>query len=221
MKGLFITLEGPDGAGKTSQLSGIAQILEEQGYNVRTTREPGGTKLGTAIRSLLLNPDHDNMAEKTEVLLYAADRAQHVQELILPALTKGEVVVCDRYTDSTLAYQGFGRNLDLEFLKQVNSIATGGLLPDLTLILDLPAEQGLNRIIKGRLKGAGVDRMEGQALKFHQNVRAGYLAIATKEAERCRVIDASEDIEQVSKAVAEAVLEFLKSRNGNSLGEAK
>ncbi|MDA8213320.1 MAG: dTMP kinase [Clostridia bacterium] len=219
MKGLLITLEGPDGAGKTSQLQNIAEILVEQGYTVITTREPGGTSVGTAIRNLLLNPEHGKMTDKAEVLLYAADRAQHVQELILPALSRGDAVVCDRYIDSTLAYQGYGRNLDLEFLERVNSIATGGLKPDLTLILDVPSEVGLGRIINGRLNGAGVDRIEGQALEFHQRVRAGYLAIAAKEPERCRIIDASGQIEQVRQAVALAVKDFLQVRVGTVWGK--
>lgn len=219
MRGLLITLEGPDGAGKTSQINNIAQILLEQGYSVITTREPGGTVLGAAIRSLLLNPEHGKMTDQAEVLLYAADRAQHVQELILPALSRGDAVVCDRYIDSTLAYQGYGRKLDLEFLEKVNSIATGGLKPDLTLILDVPSEVGLGRIINGRQKGAGVDRIEGQALEFHQRVRAGYLDIAVKEPDRCRIIEASGEIEQVSQAVALAVKDFLKTRVGTVWGK--
>ncbi|MFZ3172476.1 MAG: dTMP kinase [Carboxydocellales bacterium] len=209
MKGLLITLEGPDGAGKSSQIYKLANFFKEQGYPVVTTREPGGTFLGTAIRKLLLDPEHDKMTEKAEVLLYAADRAQHVQEIILPALARGEVVVCDRYIDSTLAYQGYGRKLDIDFLERVNSIATGGLMPDLTIILDVPAQVGLARIITGREKGAGIDRIEGQALEFHQSVRAGYLAIAAQQPNRCRVIDATQSFELVGQEVVGAVQKYL------------
>ncbi|MHB8984219.1 MAG: dTMP kinase [Carboxydocellales bacterium] len=209
MKGLLITLEGPDGAGKTSQIHNLANYFKEQDYPVVTTREPGGTFLGSAIRKLLLNPEHGQMTEKAEVLLYAADRAQHVQEIILPALARGEVVICDRYIDSTLAYQGYGRKLDIDFLESVNSIATGGLIPDLTLILDVPAQVGLARIITGREQGAGIDRIEGQALEFHQSVRAGYLAIAAQQPNRCRVIDATQSIELVGQEVVGAVQKYL------------
>lgn len=209
MKGLLITVEGPDGAGKSTQIRQLANILGALGSRVVTTREPGGTLLGTAIRKILLGSEHGSMVEKAEVLLYAADRAQHVAEIILPALQRGEVVLCDRFIDSTVAYQGYGRGIGLEFLEQINTIAAGGLKPDLTLIFDVPVEVGLARIIAGRDGTAGTDRMESLDLEFHRRVRTGYLEIAAREPGRCRVIDAGGSVEQVGAAAAREVKDFL------------
>ncbi|PIK91656.1 thymidylate kinase [Synechococcus sp. 65AY6Li] len=178
---MFITLEGGEGVGKTTQQALLAERLQREGYACVSTREPGGTALGEALRELLLHGDP--LTPLAELFLYAADRAEHVQKCILPALAAGQVVVCDRFTDSTLAYQGYGRGLDLQQVRQLNHLATGGLQPHLTLWLDLPPEVGLART-------GLADRLEQERLEFHRRVHQGFQALAAAEPQRIVRIDA-------------------------------
>jgi dTMP kinase len=178
---VFITLEGGEGVGKTTQQALLAQQLGQAGYPCLCTREPGGTALGRALREILLHGDP--LTPLAELFLYAADRAEHVQKCILPALAAGQVVVCDRFTDSTLAYQGYGRGLDLEKIRQLNHLATGGLQPHLTLWLDLPPEVGLAR-------SGLADRLEQERLEFHRRVHQGFQTLAAAEPQRIVRIDA-------------------------------
>lgn len=179
--GVFITLEGGEGVGKTTQQALLVERLRQEGYACLCTREPGGTALGKTLRELLLHGDP--LSPLAELLLYAADRAEHVSKVIAPALAAGQVVVCDRFTDSTLAYQGYGRGLDLEKIRQLNHLATGGLQPHLTLWLDLPPEVGLARA-KAR------DRLEQERLEFHRRVYQGFQALAAAEPQRIVRVDA-------------------------------
>lgn len=208
MKGIFITFEGPDGAGKTTQLNLLANYLKQVGYKVLSTREPGGTPLAEGIRRLLLSPWEEEIYGLTEVFLYAASRVQHIKEKILPALAEGKVVLCDRFTDSTLAYQGYGRGIELELLYRLNDLATGGLKPTVTLLLDLPPEEGLRRGKKGE-EGIVKDRLEQEDLAFHHRVREGFLALARQEPERIKVIDARQSVEKVFAEVLAAVSPWL------------
>jgi dTMP kinase len=178
---VFITLEGGEGVGKTTQQALLALQLRQAGYPCLCTREPGGTALGRALREILLHGDP--LTPLAELFLYAADRAEHVQKCILPALAAGQVVVCDRFTDSTLAYQGYGRGLDLQQVRQLNHLATGGLQPHLTLWLDLPPEVGLAR-------SGLADRLEQERLEFHRRVHQGFQALAAAEPQRIVRIDA-------------------------------
>jgi dTMP kinase len=186
---VFITLEGGEGVGKTTQQALLALQLRQAGYPCLCTREPGGTALGRALREILLHGDP--LTPLAELFLYAADRAEHVQKCILPALAAGQVVVCDRFTDSTLAYQGYGRGLDLQQVRQLNHLATGGLQPHLTLWLDLPPEVGLARKASGRLARTGLaDRLEQERLEFHRRVHQGFQTLAAAEPQRIVRIDA-------------------------------
>ena len=194
----FITLEGVEGCGKSTQASRLAEAF---GPDAVLTQEPGGTDLGRSIRSLLLEKDSAAVSPRAELLLYFADRAQHVAEVIQPALEADRVVVCDRYTDSSLAYQGHGRGLPVAEILAVAQAATGGLIPDLTLLLDLPVDVGLER---ARSRGAH-DRLESEARGFHQRVRRGYLEMASGERERWVVIDAEVESELVTRRVIDAV----------------
>ncbi|MCS6782376.1 MAG: dTMP kinase [Gloeomargarita sp. SKYBB_i_bin120] len=198
MAGCFISLEGIEGAGKTTQMHRLAAWLQRLGYSVLTTREPGGTALGQSLRSLLL---HHVLPERSELLLYAADRAAHVAQVLQPALQRQQVVLCDRYTDSTVAYQGYGRGMDLHLIEQVNAIATGGLMPDLTLWLDVPVEVGLRRV---RGRGA-LNTIEQESLAFHERVRQGYQALAEQHPQRICRIDAASDTETVFKQIQAAI----------------
>lgn len=207
MRGKFITLEGPDGAGKSTQVKLLAQYFSSRGLKAVVTREPGGTPVAEKIREILLNPENQEMTNRTEVLLYAAARAQHVEELIEPALTAGEMVICDRFIDSTLAYQGYGRGWDLDFLQKVNQIATGGWEPDLTILLDVPSELGIGRIYGNRKSGG--DRLEQQDFDFHRRVRQGYLELAEKFPKRIKVVSAQEPVDvvwQVVQSLADRLL---------------
>ena len=192
MSGLFVTFEGGEGSGKTTQLKSLLAHLRATGRDVLDTRDPGGTPIGKQIRELLLDRENTRMAAMAELFLYEASRAQLVDEVIRPALRKGRIVLCDRFTDSTLAYQGHGRGLDRDLILRFNDLATGGLRPDLTLLLDLPPEVGLaraeNRLAHPRSRR---DRMEEERLSFHQRVREGYLAIAAAEPARVALLDAS------------------------------
>jgi dTMP kinase len=195
---MFITLEGPEGSGKTTQIPLLVDWLREQGYEVDLTREPGGTDIGNLIRDLLHDPRHTAMDATAEILLYSADRAQHVAQCIRPALAAGKVVVSDRYYDSTLAYQGYGRGLDLKMLRAITAFATGGLKPDLTLYLDIAPEEGLKR---RQANGEEWNRLDAETLEFHQRVRAGYMELIAQEPERWVVIDAARSVEEVQGAI--------------------
>jgi len=207
---LFITFEGIEGSGKTTQIARLAARLEQSGRSVLLTREPGGCPVADAIRSVLLRPDHAGMVPRSELLLYAAARAQHVEEVIRPALDAGRWVLCDRFADATLAYQGFGRGLDSALIEQVNRLSTQGLVPDLTLLLDLPAADGLARARdRNALRaGANDDRFEREEMAFHHRVRNGYLRLAEGNP-RFRLIEARHAPEQVEKLVAAAVDPFI------------
>lgn len=204
---MFITLEGPEGCGKTSQLPALAEYLREAGYDVIVTREPGGTAVGDQIREILMNLQNVSIIPRTEILLFLAARAQHVEELIRPALAQGKVVLCDRYGDSTLAYQGFGHRTDLETLQMLLAFATGGLKPDLTLLVDVPVEEGMAR---KRVNSAEWNRLDAYALAFHERVRQGYFALAEAEPDRWLIIDATKDQNTVQQALREAILSRLE-----------
>jgi len=195
---VFITFEGPDGSGKTTQICLLAEWLREQGCEVVLTREPGGTEIGDQIRAVLHDPHNTAMDARAEILLYSASRAQHVAEFIRPALAAGKVVVSDRYADSTLAYQGYGRGLDLEDLRIITGFATGGLAPDLTIYLDVTPEEGLQR---RRLGGDEWNRLDAEELAFHQRVRAGYLALVGQEPERWVMVNAARSVEEVQTEI--------------------
>jgi dTMP kinase len=189
----FITLEGPEGSGKTLQAARLEAYLKQSGYDTLLTREPGGTPISDQIRKVLGNLENTAMDPHTEFLLFSAARAQHVHQVILPHLKRGGVVVCDRYFDSSLAYQGFGHQLDLGTLREVTCFATGGLTPDLTLLLDLPVQLGLER----RQQGGDWNRLDAYELEFHQRVRKGYSQLAADEPDRWVTIDAARETELV------------------------
>ncbi|HJT22943.1 MAG TPA: dTMP kinase [bacterium] len=204
-KGFFITFEGPEGSGKTTQLHLLARVLKKYRIPHVVTREPGGSSLSTQLRRWILNKLDYNLMPRTELLLFLADRAQHVGEVVEPALSRGEVVLCDRYSDSTLAYQGGGRGFDMETLKTLNEAATS-LKPDLTLLFDLPVEVGLKRAL-GR--GQGKDRMEREGLKFHRAVRKVYLETARKEKGRFVVVNANQSRELTYQEMIEKLIDRL------------
>lgn len=213
---MLITLEGSEGSGKTSQIQPLVDYLRQQGYDVMATREPGGTAIGEQIRDVLFNPDNIGMKEHSEVLLFQAARAQLVSEVIRPHLEKGGLVVCDRYADSTMAYQGYGYQLDLEKIKVIVEFATGGLKPDLTLFFDIKVEQGLDRKAKGADEW---NRLDDLTVDFYQRVRQGYLALVKEEPHRWVLIDAQQPPDQVQVAVQKAVaarLAVLHERNKNT-----
>jgi len=205
--GLFITFEGPEGSGKTTQIRLLAAWLGEAGNNVLMTREPGGTRIGDAVRRLLLDPAHTEMRPETEILLFSAARAQIVGEIIRPHLNKGGVVVCDRFADSTLAYQGYGRQLNLDTLRMITAFATGNLKPDLTICLDLPVDEGLRRKQGG--EAGEWNRMEQEQLEFHRRVRAGFLTLAAAEPARWLVLDATQPISEIQSEIRERVATYL------------
>jgi dTMP kinase len=207
---LFITFEGPDGSGKTTQAQLLYEYLQERGYPVFLTREPGGTGIGDQIREVLHSLENTEMLPQTEILLYSASRAQLVGQIIRPHLARGEIVLCDRYADSTLAYQGYGHGLDLQVLQVITTFATGGLKPDLTIYLDIDVEEGLRRKLAAYEAGeAEWNRMDQQEIAFHRRVREGYLQMAAAEPERWVVIEAAqpEDVaQQAIRAKVEAKL---------------
>ena len=209
-KAQFITLEGIEGSGKTTQLSNIIKYLENNGHSVLATREPGGTEVADRIRTLLVESGSEPLEPASELLLYNASRCQHVMQRIRPALQEGKIVVCDRFTDATVAYQAYGRGLSLEWVEQVNHSATDGLEPNLTLLFDIEPETGLKRSLD-RLHKANSkeDRFEQEALSFHQKVRQGYLELAKRFPERIVVIPATEATEIVWQKVEAILVERL------------
>ena len=203
---MFITFEGPEGSGKTSQIIPRVNTLRQRGYKIFPTREPGGTVIGDQIRNVLTRLDNKSMNPRTEILLFCASRAQLVNEAILPRLEQGEIVLCDRYADSTLAYQGYGHGLDIEFLRSLLNFATSGLKPDLTLLLDLDPEMGLRRRMNS---GGEWNRLDAYELAFHQRVRQGYLKMVQEEPERWKVVDASQPPDKVQSSLLKMLLEHL------------
>ena len=197
-QGLFITFEGADGCGKTTQIKLIDEYLRNKGYKTLLTREPGAKGLGEKIREILLNYEGE-VSSRCESFLFLADRAQHVDCIIKPALKDGVIVLCDRHTDSTVAYQGYGRGLDIEEIKKLNNLATGGLKPDLTLVFDVDIETSQARVGKNK------DRMESAGIEFFKKVREGFLEIAKEEPQRVKVIDSSDTIENIHKKVVELI----------------
>jgi dTMP kinase len=199
---LFITFEGPDGSGKTTQIRLLADTLTGQGYDVLCTREPGGTLIGDQIRQVLHDVGNTAMAARAEILLYSASRAQLVQQVILPHLNRGGVVLCDRYADSTYAYQGYGRQLDLDTLRLITRFATQNLKPDLTIYLDVDVTEGLRRKAVANAAGEGEwNRMDQLEEAFHHRVRAGYWQMAQNEPERWLIINASAPVEQIHQTI--------------------
>ena len=203
---MFITLEGPEGSGKTSQIPILTAYLKEQGYKVLTTREPGGTSIGDQVREILTSMGNTAMQPRMETPLFCAARAQLVDEVIRPHLARDEIVLSDRYADSTLAYQGYGHGNDLEVLRGLLQFATGGLWPDLTLLLDLPVEDGLQR---KRTSGGEWNRLDAYNVAFHQRVRQGFLEMARAEPARWQVIDATQPREMVQLALRTAIMKHL------------
>lgn len=213
MAGKFITFEGIEGCGKTTQIRILNDYLSLRGHTTVLTREPGGTAIGEKIRLVLLNAAFKEMLPLTELLLYAAARCQHVHEVILPALKEGKIVLCDRYADATEAYQGGARGIDRSFLKTIHNVATGNLKPDLTILLDCPVEIGLKRTQEreSEFKGqTNLDRFEKEKMDFHENVRKAYLQIAKAEPQRVKIIDALGDIEAVHEKIVEEVMRVIK-----------
>ncbi|SVC07044.1 uncharacterized protein METZ01_LOCUS259898, partial [marine metagenome] len=202
VRGIFVTFEGVEGVGKTTQIQRLLADLTTQRYPVTVTREPGGTAISEQIRSLLLDPENTAMKSTSELLLYAASRAQHVLEKINPALEEGKIVISDRFADASLAYQGYGRGLDIDLIRNLNRIATNGIIPDITFLLDLPVDIGLKRAGK---RGRGFDRLEREKTEFHQRVRQGYLEMADQEPNRIKVISAEHDEDQVYTSIKEEI----------------
>jgi dTMP kinase len=205
----FITFEGGDGTGKTTQLKALESHLTARGKSCIITREPGATSLGHLIRRVLLEVGDQPLAAPTELFLYLADRAQHIQEVIRPAIERGTIVLCDRHTDSTLAYQGYGRGIDLDLLRRLNAMANQGITPDLTLLFDCPVEMGLARTNRRQSESAGgetrEDRFEREKKEFHERVRAGFLELARAEPKRFSIIDASRPAAEVSQEIIRVV----------------
>ena len=211
MAAAFITFEGIDGSGKSTQMRMLASELRLRGHEVVSTREPGGTPLGTLIRSLVLDVE-EQVDPLAELLLYAADRAQHVRTLVRPALDSGHVVLSDRYADATVAFQGAGRGFPDELIAEVVSLATGGLKPDLTLIFDLTVDESQRRATHRTHKGRTMDRLDAEDAAFHTRVRDAYLKIAHAEPERVRIIDASGSVQETQSQVMRIVMPLIEAR---------
>jgi dTMP kinase len=209
----FITFEGGDGTGKTTQLKALESYLTARGKFCLSTREPGGTSLGKLIRQVLLEVGEQKITSPTELFLYLADRAQHIQEIVRPAIEQGKIVLCDRYTDSTLAYQGYGRGIDLALLRQLNDIASQGIRPDLTFLFDCSVEVGLSRTAQRQFQAATgknrEDRFEKEKIEFHERVRAGFLELAHVEPERFCMIEASRSVQEITEEIKRIVNQKL------------
>jgi len=203
---MFLTFEGPDGSGKTLQMKPTAEFLQEEGFDVYLAREPGGTSIGDQVREILMMMDNTSMLPRTETLLFCAARAQLVEEIIQPHLDMGEIVLLDRYADSTLAYQGYGHENDIGLIKKVLAFATGGLTPDITFLFDLEPEIGLRRRKKG---GGEWNRMDAYQLQYHKRVRQGYLEMASEEPNRWIIIDANQKPTMVQSKIKSSLLLYL------------
>ncbi len=208
---LFITFEGVEGSGKTTQIQRLKKHLIQKGIPCKVTREPGGCPIGEKVRKILLNPDHREMVPLSELLLYEAARAQHVKEVIEPFLKKGGVVLCDRFSDATIAYQGYGRKMDLRWIERLNHFSSRGIKPDVTFLLDCPSDVGLKRALKRNrtLRQEKEERFEKEKIQFHQRVRKGYLALAKKEPRRVKVIDTREGEDKVFEKIRKIVDELI------------
>lgn len=206
-KGLFITFEGADGSGKTTQLNLVKDFLEKAGYEVVITREPGALELGQKIRNILLHYE-GVVADRCEMFLFLADRAQHVETFIKPSINEGKVVLCDRYIDSTVAYQGYGREQDIQLLKELNNIAVNSLKPDLTLLFDVSTETAQQRV------GSEKDRLESSGFDFHKRVRNGYLQLQKEEPDRIKLINANNSIENVYEQTKNTIINLLREKRG-------
>lgn len=206
-KGKFITFEGPEGCGKSTQIKLLSEALTKEGRSVLTTREPGGTDTGEEIRKILMNPEHVELTDLTEVFLYEAARAQLVNEVIIPALDSGQTVLCDRFSESTLAYQGYGGKISVEWIQKIDQMARGGLSPDLTLFIDVNPEVGLKR---ARASEKEIDRLEEKDLEYHKRVYQGYLELAKKNQDRIKVVDGRKDIQEIHQEILKMAKEILK-----------
>ena len=205
MKGLFITFEGPDGSGKTTIATAVCQMLIDKGYEVVHTREPGGIEIAEQIRNIILDPDNDKMDAKTEALLYAASRRQHLVEKVLPSVEEGKIVICERFIDSSLAYQGYGRQLGFDDVLNINLFATDNTFPDLTIYLDVDEEIGLKRLSNRQFK----DRLEQESIDFHHRVNEGYKQVLKRFKDRIVVVDASRSQDEVTNECIDIVLKYL------------
>ena len=201
-KGKFYTFEGIDGCGKSTQLARVAERLRVNGAACLVTREPGGTAVSEKIRELLISPDNKGMRSETELLLYLAARAQHVREVIIPAVDRGETVLCDRFEQATFAYQGGGRGLDVDAIRCINKFATGGIAPDMTFIIDIPVETSQERLNK---IGKGKDRMESAGALFFERVRAGYVNAASADPRRIKLLDGTKGVDELTDEILEAI----------------
>ncbi|WNF23014.1 dTMP kinase [Mesobacillus jeotgali] len=208
-KGIFITIEGPDGSGKTTILQMLAQNLVNEGYEVVATREPGGIEIAEQIRKVILDPENTAMDPRTEALLYAAARRQHLAEKVKPALEDGKIVLCDRFVDSSLAYQGYARGLGIDEVYSINQFAIENMMPEMTLYFDVAPEIGLERINKN--KGREVNRLDLEKLEFHQKVREGYMILADRFSERIVKVDASKDLDTVYEQAEAQIKELINS----------
>jgi len=209
---MFITLEGIEGSGKTSQMGRLVRFLEDRGFECVSTRQPGGTLIGENIRSILLNPSNSALEPMAELLLYMADRAQHILELIRPSLKAGKTVICDRYFDATRVYQGFARELNIELIQQLHQLLFDDLKPDVTLLLDLSPQVGLARAwgqLNTGQRAGHESRFEAEAVAFHEKVRAGYLELARLEPDRIRIIDAAQTHDQVFADISKILSSFI------------
>jgi dTMP kinase len=217
---LFITFEGVEGSGKTTQIQRLKKHLIQKGIPCKVTREPGGCPIGEKVRKILLNPDHREMAPLSELLLYEAARAQHVKEVIEPFLKKGGVILCDRFSDATIAYQGYGRGIDLKWIERLNHFSSRGIKPDVTFLLDCPSDVGLKRALKRNrtLKKEKEERFEKEKIQFHQQVRKGYLAIAKKEPSRVKVIDTRVGEDRVFEKIRKIVDNLIGSKGSRIQG---
>lgn len=207
-QGMFITFEGPEGAGKTTILNKLSDILKQKGYKVLQTREPGGISISEQIREVLLNKDNVSMDERTEALLYAAARRQHLVEKVLPALEEGYMVLCDRFIDSSLAYQGYARGLGVDEVYQINRFAIGETMPNLTLYFDIDPKEGLARIQSNEERE--VNRLDLEKLSFHEKVREGYLKLVDRFPERIKVVDASASVDEVLDNALEVIQAYIQ-----------
>ncbi|WP_157071103.1 dTMP kinase [Alicyclobacillus acidiphilus] len=208
-KGIFITFEGIDGAGKTTQILRLSRWLEGQGLHVARTREPGGTAIGDAVRSILLNPAYDDMSPRAEVLLYAASRAQLVDRVIRPALAEGKVVLCDRFVDASIAYQGAGLQLGPELVAQVNAFALDGLRPDITILFDLDWASARDRLVRSR-GGGQLDRIEQRDDEFFHRVQSAFREIANRELERVKIVDAAQDPDAIEQEIRDIIWKYIR-----------
>jgi len=212
---LFITFEGVEGSGKTTQIQRLKKYLDRKGIPCKVTREPGGCPIGEKVRKILLNPDHREMVPLSELLLYEAARAQHVKEVIEPFLKKRGVVLCDRFSDATIAYQGYGRKIDLRWIERLNHFSSRGIKPDVTFLLDCPSDVGLKRALKRNrtLKQEKEERFEKEKIQFHQRVRKGYLALAKKEPRRVKVVDTRQGEDNVFNKILKTVDKLIVRSN--------